>query len=296
MGMYILLIVIILLLIYYILKTKREVKHISNQIYENKDEYINIRTNSVGNDIEELVIRINSLYDENQNIKSKNKSIEEELRRSIANISHDLRTPLTSIMGYMQLLKSDNCTEEEKKEFIKIIERRTKNLQSLISSFYDLSRLESNEYKFNLKKVNLNKVLCDNIATYYNDFIKENIEPIIEIEEGNTEIISDEMAINRVFSNLIGNMLKHGNGEIKIRLKEEEKFIVSEFINDAPDLEEEDLKRLFERFYTADKSRSDKNTGLGLSITKAFVEELGNKINAELENGKLKIKIKWVKI
>lgn len=289
------LVIVIIALITYIVKMKNEVKNISNQIGNSKGEYINVHTKSVDNDLEELVVKVNYLYDESQKIKAKNKSIEEEIRRSIANMAHDLRTPLTSITGYIQLIKSEGITEEEKREYMEIVEKRTVRLQNLISSFYDLSRLHSNEYSFSLKKVNLSKLLYDNIALYYNDFINNNIEPIIGIEEKISSIISDEEAVNRIFSNLIGNMLKHGQGNIKISLREKDGYILSEFSNLAPDINNETVKNLFDRFYTADKSRTSQNTGLGLSITKTFVEKLGNEIKGEVLEDNLNIIIKWKK-
>lgn len=287
------LLIIILILIGVIIKIKSALRNIVKQIDKSKGQYTNIRTEILDGDVEEVVTRINYLYDENQKVNADKKGKEEEIRQSIANMSHDLRTPLTSIVGYIQLIKSPNTNREEQKEYLDIIENRTKSLQTLISSFYDLSRLEGNEYSFSYKKVSLEKVLSNNLALYYTDFINKGIEPIIEIEENTPLIISDENAVNRVFSNLIGNMLKHGQDYIKIALKKKDGFIVSEFINLAPTLTEEQVTKLFDRFFTADKSRSDKNTGLGLCITKALVEQLGNDIKSELINGNLNISIKW---
>lgn len=289
------LIIIILILVAYIIKMKIELRNISKHIKDSQGQYINIRTKTIDKDIEDLVVKINFLYDEIQKIKAKNIRIEEELKRSIANMSHDLRTPLTSIMGYMQLIKNEDSTESEKKEYMEIVEKRTKNLQMLISSFYDLSRLNSSEYKFNLKKVSLDIILCDVIAIYYNDFINKNIEPEININDNISWIISDEGVVNRIFSNLTYNMLKYGEGNIKISLTESEDYIISEFKNFAPNLDRDSVDKLFDRFYTADKSRTNQSTGLGLAITKAFVEKLGNEIKAEMKKDNLVIIIKWKK-
>lgn len=289
------LLIVVMVLIIYIIKMKSEVKNISNQIKNSKGEYINVHTKAIDTSIEELVVDINYLYDESQKVKAKNKNIEEEIRRSIANMVHDLRTPLTSITGYIQLIKSEETTEEEKQEYMEIVEKRTKRLGNLISSFYDLSRLHSNEYNFNLKKLSLTTILSENIALYYNDFIIRDIEPVIEIDDNISYIISDEESVNRVFSNLIGNMLKHGSGNIKIALREKDGYILSEFINAAPNLDNNQVQKIFDRFYTADKSRTNENTGLGLSITKTFVEGLGNEIKSEIIDGNLKIIIKWKK-
>ena len=287
------LIAIIIVLISIIIGYKREFRRINKEISNNLDEYVNIKTKSVDKDVENLVENINLIFDSKQKVVAEKKKKEEELRASISNMSHDLRTPLTSIIGYLQMIKSEKPSEADKKEYMDIVEKRTKSLQKLISSFYDLSRIEGNEYNFNYKKVNLSNVLCENIAVFYNDFINNNIEPVIEIEEGIKEIISDEGAITRIFSNLIGNMIKHGENYVKISLKKENDIIITEFTNKATGLTQENVDKLFDRFYTVDNSRSDRNTGLGLYITKVLVEKLGYNITAKLENENLKIKISW---
>ena len=293
MGITCILILIIIVLIAVIIGYKREFRRISKQINNNLDEYANIKTKSVDKDIEYLVENINLIFDSKQRIVAEKNKNEEELRASIANMSHDLRTPLTSIMGYLQMARLEEVSEEEKNEYIDIVENRTKSLQQLISSFYDLSRIEGNEYNFNYKKVNLKNILCENITAFYNDFINNNINPIIEVDENIRDIISDEGAITRIFTNLIGNIIKHGKSYVKITLKQKDDVIITEFINKTTDLTEENVYKLFKRFYTVDKSRSDRNTGLGLYITKVLVEKLGYSINSTLKNEELIIQILW---
>ena len=289
------LIAIIIVLISIIIGYKREFRRINKEITNNLNEYVNIKTKSVDKDVEILVQNINLIFDSKQKVVAEKKKNEEELRASITNMSHDLRTPLTSIMGYLQMIRSEKASETDKKEYMDIVEKRTRSLQQLISSFYDLSRIEGNEYNFNYKKVNLSNVLCENIALFYNDFINNSIEPVIEIEEGIKEIISDEGAITRIFSNLIGNMIKHGENFVKITLKQENDVIITEFINKATGLTQENVDKLFDRFYTVDNSRSDRNTGLGLYITKILVEKLGHNIKANLKEDNLVISITWKK-
>lgn len=287
------LIVIIGILSAIILGYKREFRRINKEIINNLEEYINLKTTSIDKDVENLIQSINLIFDSKQKIVAEKRENEEKLRASITNMSHDLRTPLTSIIGYLQMIKSEKQSESDKKEYIEIVERRTGALQQLINSFYDLSRIEGNEYKFNYKKVNLSNVLCENIAVFYNDFINKNIEPIIEVEENIKEIISDDIAISRIFSNLIGNMIKHGGNFVKITLKQEDNLIVTEFINKTTEITEENIDKLFDRFYTVDNSRTDKNTGLGLYITKILVERLGYFIDAKIEEENLVIRIVW---
>ena len=289
------LIAVIIVLVAIIIGYKREFRRINKEITNNLDEYVNIKTKSVDKDVEILVQNINLIFDSKQKVVAEKKKNEEELRASITNMSHDLRTPLTSIMGYLQMIRSEKASETDKKEYMDIVEKRTRSLQQLISSVYDLSRIEGNEYNFNYKKVNLSNVLCENIALFYNDFINNSIEPVIEIEEGIKEIISDEGAITRIFSNLIGNMIKHGENFVKITLKQENDVIITEFINKATGLTQENVDKLFDRFYTVDNSRSDRNTGLGLYITKILVEKLGHNIKANLKEDNLVISITWKK-
>ena len=293
--MVICLIAIIIFLITIIIGYKREFRRINKQITENLDEYANVKTKSVDKDIENLVVSINLIFDSRQKIVAEKNKNEEKIRESISNMSHDLRTPLTSIMGYLQMIKSEKSSEADKKEYMDIVEKRTKSLQQLISSFYDLSRMEGNEYNFNYKKVNLSSILCENIAVFYNDFRNNNIEPIIEIDENIKDIISDDGAINRIFSNLITNMIKHGENFVKITLRQENDVIITEFINKATRLTQVNVDKLFDRFYTVDNSRSDKNTGLGLYITRIMVEKLGHSISSKIDNGYLIIEIIWNK-
>lgn len=272
-----------------------EIKDILKQMGNNKVKPMSIRTKSLNKNIESIVSKINSIYDENEKVLAEKAENEEEIKISIANITHDLRTPLTSIMGYIQLLKDDSTTEEERSEYIDIIEKRTFVLRELISKFYDLSRLESGDYDFQYSNVNLENLLCETMALYYKDFIDRGIEPVLDINNIKDSIISDKVVIERVFSNLISNMLKYSDGHIKISLLEKEDYIITEFINNSSNLKSEEVKKIFERTFTVDKSRNGNSTGLGLYITKIMIEKLGHEITAKKEGENLYIIIKWKK-
>jgi signal transduction histidine kinase len=243
--------------------------------------------------VRSLAVEINKSLEAKNSTEAEYKRMDRELRQAIANISHDLRTPLTSIMGYIQLIEDDSLPLSERKEYIDIVKKRSKALQMLIGGFYDLSRLEAKEYKFHLKTMNLYNLLSDIIASYYNDFVNSGIEPHIELEENIKPVIIDENAARRIFSNLMQNLLRYGKKEVAITLMQKEGYISTVFSNEATSLKEEDAKHLFDRFFTGDRARSDKSTGLGLAITKQLVEQMGHKISAKLENGRLSIEIMW---
>lgn len=275
--------------------TKSEIKHITgslkkiNDIDTNQKVTLSFQNRSLQN----LALEINKNIYEKQQTEVKYKHMDMELRQAIANISHDLRTPLTSIIGYIQLIKSDDLSKDEKNEYMDIILNRAKSLKMLIAGFFDLSRLEANEYAFELESISLSNILCELIASFYNDFTNKEIEPLIEIDESVPEIIGDENAIRRVFSNLIQNALKHGDKFISVSLKKDGNYIVTTFTNNANNLNPDDIDHLFERFFTGDRTRTGKNTGLGLAITKALVEQMGHSITANFKDNKLSIIIKW---
>lgn len=273
----------------------KEIRNINNQL----NTINKIKTNSKvlisssNKEIKNLTLEINKTLEEKLKTDAKHKKMDLEIRQAIANISHDLRTPLTSIIGYIQLMEDDSLSENERSQYINIIKKRGKSLQVLISSFYDLSRLEEKEYKFELQSVNLYDIMCDLIALSYNDFLSKKIEPNIDIDEQIPLIIADENAVRRIISNLIQNMIKYSNKFIFISLKNNKDHIVMTFTNDAPNLSEDDVSHLFQRFFTVDRTRSEKSTGLGLAITKELVEQMGHEIFAELSKDKLSIIIKW---
>lgn len=273
----------------------KEIGNIANRLKEinNTETNTKVLMSLSSKSLKGLVVEINKSLDEKIETKAKYKKMNSEMKESIANISHDLRTPLTSIIGYMQLIEDDNLSDSEKKEYIEIVKKRAKNLQVLIESFYDLSRLESEEYKFNTEYVDLSKTLCDILASFYNDFLKAGIEPVIEIDKKIPKVIADENAVKRVISNLILNIIRHAKKSAEISLKNHGDFVMMSFKNAASNLKKEDCEHLFDRFFMADRTRNGSNTGLGLTIAKELVEQMGNAIYAELTSGNLAITIKW---
>lgn len=278
----------------YVLQYK-EIKSIKLQLEKIKESKSNsmIKLSTSNKAAQGLVLEVNKTLKGQQKIEEEYKRMESELKQAIANMSHDLRTPLTSIMGYIQLIDDEHMTYQEKKEYIDIVKRRAESLQTLIASFYDLSRLESKEYAFEIKSLRLDNIIYDLIASYYREFTEKGIEPKIDVDEKSKAVIADENAVKRIFSNLIQNAIKYAEGPIEILLKEQDGYILTTFTNIETNLSQGDVKRIFDRFFTGDRTRSGKSTGLGLAITKELVEQMGHQISAEKENNKLSIIIKW---
>lgn len=264
----------------------KNIKEVTNNLIEiDKDLECNRKLKLLNPDknFEKLLIEINKNLELSQFEKIKYINRESEIRKEIENISHDLRTPLTSIRGYLELIKDKTITENEKREYISIIEKRAKGLQNLIQIFYDLSRLENKEYSINLEPIDINKELREQLLIFYNDFEKANID--VEIKLDNNPIYSnlDKNAIERVFVNLIQNAIKYSKSSFKVNLEKIEEVVIITFLNDIHDLDKDEEKYLFNRFYMKDDSRSNKSSGLGLTVSKLLVESIGGNIKVEIK-------------
>lgn len=242
---------------------------------------------------EQLISAVNGLLELRQAEEADYRRREQTLRQQIANVSHDLRTPLTSIIGYLQLLEGDALSPAERDEYLNIIESRARALQSLIGSFYDLSRLDGGEYPIAREHVDLYAILSELVAGFYNDLTASGLEVSVELAEGLPPVWGDAAAVLRVFTNLIRNALDHGVGTLSIRLYRAGETVISAFSNGAGGLTEEDVPHVFDRSFTSDKNRTSHNAGLGLAIVKALADQMGCRTEAALEGPEFVIRVFW---
>lgn len=268
----------------------KDFKYISKNVNSNRK----LKLNYPEKHLEQLLLEINKYLEDTQIYKQKYIKREEEIRKEIENISHDLRTPLTSIRGYLELIKDEDIPDKEKKEYIYIIEKRAKVLQNLIQDFYDLSRLENNDYNFSMEIIDINKELKEQILMFYNDFDKKNIDVDIKLKENPILVYLDKNAIERVFHNLIQNATKYSKSKFCMLLNSKNGEIIIEFKNDVQDMNRQDLDLLFNRFYMKDSSRSKDSSGLGLTITKFLIESMNGKIDIELDNEWITFRINFL--
>lgn len=246
-----------------------------------------------GRPLEALVHEINALMDEKQAVQVESLRREKALRQQIANISHDLRTPLTAILGYTQLLKDPALPAEDRAEYLAVVEKRSHTLQTLLTGFYDLSRMESGEYPLSLSPVALHPILCELLAAFYEDFTEKGVHLEVDLEDNLPEVAADAGAVTRIFTNLIQNALKHGGQRLEIRQYTEENTVVTLFANEAGGLTEADVASIFDRFFTADRMRTGQNTGLGLAIVKNLAETMGHQVSASLDGSLFSIHVYW---
>ena len=208
-----------------------------------------------------------------------------ELKNAVINISHDLRTPLTAIRGYLELLEQEEKSKAASR-YIGIIKERVDILTQLSEELFSSSIIISMKDNTIREQVVINTVLEESIAAFYTVLTERNIVPVIQITHIKIIWVLDRAALSRVFSNLISNVVKYSDGDLLIVLSESGEIT---FSNKASGLDEIQVGRLFDRFYTVEAAR--KSTGLGLAISKTLVEQMNGTISANYKNSRLSIRI-----
>lgn len=232
----------------------------------------------------------NELIGIHRSITKESKIKDEALKQAITDISHDIRTPLTSLNGYFQLL-IESDSHEEKERYTAIIQTRIDNLKNLLEDMFTYMKIQDNTYKLYQEDCNINKIVQDNLFSYYESFRSKEIEPKINIPEHPITIQSSRVALDRIVNNLINNSLIHGNSHIGVTLFTEDNLVNLIIENDVENGEDIDLENIFTRFYKKDKARTVNSTGLGLTIVKELVESMDGKITASIDDAIFSIQI-----
>lgn len=208
-----------------------------------------------------------------------------ELKNAITNISHDLRTPLTAICGYLDLLEQEEKSNEVER-YIQIIRNRAEILTQLTEELFRYSIIMNTEGELEKETIVVNEVLEESVAAFYIALNEQNIIPSIQMPETKVVRNLDRSALTRVFSNLLNNVIKYSDGDLEIVLLESGEII---FSNTASGLNEVQVGKLFERFYTVETAR--KSTGLGLAIARTLIEQMDGSISAKYDNNRISISI-----
>lgn len=278
---------------------KKAIKEITKQLLfintHNTNKEVVVGTKE--REIYPLVEEMNKIIKQKKQREQEYIRMDKELREAITNISHDLRTPLTSILGYIQLIEKDEKVDKEiLSRYLKTISMRAESLNLLVEGFYELSRLNSNEVALTNEEVHIDRIICELIAEFYNKFVDKKLEVKVEMPQKLPTALGEIHSIERVILNLFQNSLRYASKAVEIVLKEEKDFIVFEIANEAGDVKEEDLPYLFDRFYRVDRVRSGEGTGVGLAVVKKLMEMMLGEAEAHLKNGQLRFILKWQKI
>lgn len=213
----------------------------------------------------------------------------------ILNISHDLRTPLTSMKGFMDIIESKYHQGEDITEYLNIVDNKIEVLNNLVETFYEISQIESDDFLFEPEFLDLNELVSETMLAFYGDFEMKNLNVDMHLSDKLPEAYLDKKLTLRVFTNIIQNILKYGRSYCTVKSKVTENKTELIFINDiSEDLAlSEDLEKIFNRSYTADTSRTKGSLGLGLVIAKKLVELQKGSISATLEDNIFQIKIEF---
>ncbi len=244
-----------------------------------------ITISSSDKDIKSLTININDNLTELRKQTLQYKSGNQELKKIITNISHDLRTPLTAIKGYIDLIQQENLSNKQK-QYLKIVEKKSNELTELTDQLFEFSKAMDIGTKIKKEKCCMNEILEETLANMYHFFREKQINPKLEICEQKIYKDLDKHSIIRVFENILSNVCKYSNGDFTIVLNE--KGMIT-FSNKATSLDATTVQKIFDRYFTVENAK--KATGLGLSISKQLVELNGGKISAEYVKGYLRIQI-----
>ena len=290
MWMYIISIILCMVLpflaikLYFIKKSIKEIRvSIHKMIKADTNQLLTI--SSSDKEIKSLANDLNKELQELRKEKLQYQNGNQELKRIITNISHDMRTPLTAISGYIDLMKEN---KEKQKEYMKIIEKKAEELTLLTDQLFDFSKTMDIGVKIQKEECCINEILEETLANMYHFFKEKQIEPKIEICTQKIYKNLDKYSIIRVFENILSNVCKYSSGDFKVTLNE--KGIIT-FSNKAISLDATTVQKIFDRYFTVENAK--KSTGLGLSISKQLVELNGGKIFGTYVNNYLRIQIEF---
>jgi signal transduction histidine kinase len=255
----------------------RELHHITDDLEQNRV----IKLTSPHRDLEMLLTEINHNLMAIRKTRTQFQRKEVELKKQIENISHDLRTPLTAIVGFIGLIDKKSLNSADQDSF-EVIERKVMVLKRLIAQFYDLSRLTADDYQLNIQEVDLGRKIREAILEYYVPLKHKKMEVELNIPETAVTVLADEGGLDRILANLFQNVVRYAHSRINISLQQNENRVVVQLNNDTIDLNTQEVSMLFERFYTSDTSRTREGTGLGLPIAKHLAESMGGRLYADL--------------
>lgn len=253
-----------------------------------------VRTNTHNKNLSRFASKINQLI---QLFKQNQQSLERremELKQEITNISHDLRTPLTSIKGFSELLTDTSISAEERKEFLAIIQKKIDNLTMIVDLFYELSQLDSSDKKLTMEKQFLDQIVVETMLMFYDDFEKKELK--VDLDEGSVPpVLADNKAIVRIVTNIIQNALTYARSYVNVSFVEEEKYIWFRAVNDVESINVSELQQIFNRTYRLDPSRTGTQLGLGLHIVQQLVTQQGGKAVADVRENEFIIEVSFRK-
>lgn len=265
-----------------------ELAYITNKLKElkiqNSSEPILVVTNEQS--IQHLLVHLNAFIENYQASQATFRKTEDAFKKMLANISHDLKTPLTVVLGYVETIQNDlQMSRAERERILKNIHHKTLEIIQLINSFFDLAKLEAGDVQLPMERVNVNEVCRKSILSFYDVMQAKGLEADIDIPDTPIYTLANEEALTRILNNLLSNALHYGNAGkiVGLQLRFTEQNLLINVWDRGKGIEETEQNRVFERLYTLDESRNKafQGSGLGLTITKRLVEAIDGVISLQ---------------
>ena len=292
-SVYIVLLVVLSLavmgLLIYLLSLKLSLREIAREL----DEKLKTDTNTLvsissgDREMRALAAQINTELKSLRKERLRLRHGDMELKSAVTNISHDLRTPLTAICGYLDLMEQEQLSDSAKR-YLSVIRERTDAMRTLTEELFRYSVITSADEEMHIEPVNIGDILEQSLAGLYGTLSSRGIVPKIEIPERQVVRKLDKTALRRVFDNILSNAAKYSDGDLSVTLTEDGTAVIE---NRANELDSVLTARLFDRFFTVNDARG--GTGLGLSIAKQLSEKMHGSITAEYSCGKLTVRVNF---
>jgi signal transduction histidine kinase len=267
------------------------IKQICSGLNEMAGGNLKYRIKEKGRDELQLIsVDINKMAGELEEKIENERRIEKSKQDLITNAAHDLRTPLTNIIGYIEIIKEGNYKDEgQLLKYIDIISNKAEGLRKLTNDLFMYTKLSSGSVKLNISKFSINELVKQLIDEYIDLFESNNLKLKDDLSSENIIINGDADKLARIFDNLFTNAIKYSEKPscVNLKLMKKDEMVLMSISNKCQELEKEDLDNLFERFYRADKARSENenSSGLGLAISKTIAELHQGNLTADYKNG-----------
>lgn len=286
------LVILVLVLAIWLFKLKQQIKSISSQIEEEEFGYIPVSIELVDKDIERLTLNLNTIIKKLQKSQSKEVQNVASLRQSVADISHDMRTPLTSVIGYLQLVEKTELDNEQKYN-ISVALERANYCNELINEFFELSAIEADNSTPVLENIDISGVISELILANYAAFKEKGITPIFNKSDIPVFVLADKNMLNRVVQNLISNCIKYSTGNVVFDVIQGEEIT---FTVSNPCIEEANIndEHIFDKFYRHEQARNSDGAGIGLAIVKLLVEKMNGNVKGEMCDDNLVITVRFI--
>ena len=269
-------------LLYAMKKTEEEIREIQQDLTQNQMLHLPVPSPALGR----LLNSFNKVLEEIREERISYEQREKEFQKQIENISHDLRTPLTVILGYLRILKKHSqaglAKDSELADTLRILEQKAERMNTLVNQFYDYSRLCAGDFKMEMEKTDLSRVLRESLMENFRILEEAHLKVEADLPSHPLWIMGNQPALERIFLNMFQNGGRYAESVFQIAVKEEDQEIFISFTNDTKKLSPEDVPRLFDRFYIQDSSRSQGGTGLGLTVARSLAEEMGGTLEVSV--------------